>query len=112
MLSSSKKIHASVFSVAGWPSSGSCCTKSVIGSVVLVDRLVEPAVDAERRRARRATVGRVGPLANRLSVERQRPRHGGRGRRSCAGESASETAMPTSTAPTAQRRQVDIGGAW
>ena len=34
MLSSSKKIHASVFSVAGLNSSGSCCTKSVMAGVL------------------------------------------------------------------------------
>jgi hypothetical protein len=33
-MSSSKNTHASVFSVAGFPSSGSCCTNDSIASVV------------------------------------------------------------------------------
>jgi len=33
MFLSSKKIQASVFSVAGLPSSGSCCTNPLIASV-------------------------------------------------------------------------------
>jgi hypothetical protein len=34
-MSSSKKTHASVFSVAGAPSSGSCCTNDPIASVAV-----------------------------------------------------------------------------
>ena len=48
MMSSSNKTHASVLSVAGCPSFGTCWMKSLIGGPSRVDLLVEPAVDAER----------------------------------------------------------------
>ena len=57
MLSSSKKIHASVFSVAGLHSSGSCCTKPLIAGGG-VDRFVELAVDVNRFRHTVAAPGR------------------------------------------------------
>ena len=58
MLSSSKNTQASVFSVAGWPSSGSCWTKSPIGSASRRHRRA-----GRRRGCRRRVIGALDACA-------------------------------------------------
>ena len=58
------KIQTSVFSVAGWPSSGSCWMKSLMDCTDWYGRVVEHAVDAERQVDGRRAHGER-PLASR-----------------------------------------------